>query len=152
MVSSWPSQVLAEWNARYKQKFGHIFIICASGRSTVELLAELKRRCSNRPIVEIEIAAAGQMKVTELRLANLFSTKARATSTGVLYPTVDTQKAGDRVSIIGARITADSEAVAGKPSRVPAQNRPPITTHVLDTAKESPAAGIEVNLEMWKGT
>ncbi|GLT89302.1 hypothetical protein SLE2022_072900 [Rubroshorea leprosula] len=117
MVSSWPSQELAEWNARYKQKFGHIFIICASGRSTVEILAESKRRCSNRPIVEIEIAAAGQMKVTELRLANLFSTKARATSTGGLYPTVDTQKAGeDRVSTIGARITADSEAVAGKPS------------------------------------
>ena len=35
-------QELSEWNARYRQKFGFIFIICASGRSTDEILAELK--------------------------------------------------------------------------------------------------------------
>lgn len=44
-------------------------------------------------MVEIEIAAAEQMKVKELLLANLFSSKAKATSTGGLYLTVDTQKA-----------------------------------------------------------
>ena len=38
--STWPVQELSEWNARYRQKFG--FIICASGRSTDEILAELK--------------------------------------------------------------------------------------------------------------
>lgn len=35
-------QQLAEWNARYYQKFGFVFLICASGRSTEEILAELK--------------------------------------------------------------------------------------------------------------
>uniref|UniRef100_A0A2N9I1E7 2-oxo-4-hydroxy-4-carboxy-5-ureidoimidazoline decarboxylase n=1 Tax=Fagus sylvatica TaxID=28930 RepID=A0A2N9I1E7_FAGSY len=35
-------QELSEWNARYREKFGFIFIICASGRSTDEILAELK--------------------------------------------------------------------------------------------------------------
>ena len=53
----------------------------------------------------------------------------------------------DRVSIIGAHLTAPSESSAGKTHRT----RPPITTHVLDIARGSPAAGIEVRLEMWKG-
>ncbi|GLT66062.1 hypothetical protein SLA2020_384550 [Shorea laevis] len=145
-------QELAEWNARYRQKFGHIFIICASGRSTDEILAELKKRYSNRPIIELQIAATEQMKVTELRLAKLFSTKAEAASKGDSYPTVDTKKAEeDRGSVIGAHITAASEALAGKPPQVPSRTRPPITTHVLDVARGYPAAGIEVNLEMWNG-
>lgn len=38
-------QELLEWNAQYRQKFGFVFIICASGRSTSEILAELKVRC-----------------------------------------------------------------------------------------------------------
>ncbi|KAA8520364.1 hypothetical protein F0562_014620 [Nyssa sinensis] len=74
-------QELSDWNAQYRQKFGFVFLICASGRSTPEILAELKRRYTNRPIVEFEIAAQEQMKVTELRLAKLFSTKAKAPST-----------------------------------------------------------------------
>lgn len=35
-------QELSEWNARYRQKFGFVFLICASGRSSDEILAELK--------------------------------------------------------------------------------------------------------------
>lgn len=35
-------QELADWNARYLQKFGFIFLICASGRTTAQILAELK--------------------------------------------------------------------------------------------------------------
>ena len=35
---------LARWNALYERRFGHIFIVCASGRSGDEMLADLKRR------------------------------------------------------------------------------------------------------------
>ena len=35
-------QELAEWNARYREKFGFVFMICASGRTAPEVLAELK--------------------------------------------------------------------------------------------------------------
>ena len=35
-------QELSEWNARYWKKFGFIFLICASGRTASEILAELK--------------------------------------------------------------------------------------------------------------
>ncbi|KAL5724346.1 hypothetical protein ACHQM5_007618 [Ranunculus cassubicifolius] len=133
-------QELYEWNARYRQKFGFVFLICASGRTTPEILAELKRRYSNRPIVEFEIAAQEQMKITEIRLTKLFALKS------TIIPTItkdDTSnlatKAGDRVSVIGAHLTATSES----------RTRPPITTHVLDVSRGSPAAGIEVRLERW---
>ena len=56
-----------------------------------------------------------------------------------------------RVSIIGAHLTAASEASAGKTLQISPRTRPPITTHVLDIAHGSPAAAIEVRLEMWKG-
>lgn len=45
------------------------------------------------------------------------------------------------MTIIGGHLTP-----AGKPSP---RTRPPITTHVLDTARGCPAAGIEVRLEVW---
>lgn len=35
-------QELHEWNNRYKEKFGFIFMICATGRTTPQILAELK--------------------------------------------------------------------------------------------------------------
>ncbi|AED97019.1 transthyretin-like protein [Arabidopsis thaliana] len=73
-------QELAEWNVLYKKKFGFIFIICASGRTHAEMLHALKERYENRPIVELEIAAMEQMKITELRMAKLFSDKAKVIS------------------------------------------------------------------------
>uniref|UniRef100_A0A7N2R2R4 Transthyretin/hydroxyisourate hydrolase domain-containing protein n=1 Tax=Quercus lobata TaxID=97700 RepID=A0A7N2R2R4_QUELO len=146
-------QELSEWNARYRQKFGFIFIICASGRSTDGILAELKNRYSNRPIVEFEIAAQEQMKVTELRLKKLFTGKAKVSSTSDQYPAVFAKKVEeDRVSIIGGHLTANSENTAGRTSEVRTRTRPPITTHVLDVSRGSPAAGIEVCLEKWEGT
>ncbi|XP_024022214.1 uric acid degradation bifunctional protein TTL isoform X2 [Morus notabilis] len=144
-------QELDEWNARYKEKFGFIFLICASGRSTDEILAELKKRYPNRPIVEFEIAAGEQMKVTELRLAKLFSTKTNDSSTGNPYPEAVSKKAEDRMSIIGGHLTAASESSIRKTYQSPTQTRPPITTHVLDVSRGSPGVGIEVQLEVWKG-
>ncbi|XP_062097708.1 uric acid degradation bifunctional protein TTL isoform X2 [Humulus lupulus] len=132
-------QELYEWNARYREKFGFVFLICASGRSTDEILDELKKRYPNRPIIEFEIAAEEQMKITELRLAKLFSTKAKVSSTGDQFPETASKKAED--------------ASVGKTSASPnpTRTRPPITTHVLDVSRGSPGAGIEVHLEIWKG-
>jgi 5-hydroxyisourate hydrolase/2-oxo-4-hydroxy-4-carboxy-5-ureidoimidazoline decarboxylase len=122
------AQELAEWNARYRDKFGFVFMICASGRTAPEVLAELKRRYANRPIVELEGAAQEELKITELRLAKLFSSEAAAPTTS----------AEGHIS--------QPDKAAGSSNRT----RPPITTHVLDTALGSPASGIEVHLEMWK--
>uniref|UniRef100_A0A2P2IPE1 Uncharacterized protein n=1 Tax=Rhizophora mucronata TaxID=61149 RepID=A0A2P2IPE1_RHIMU len=145
-------QELSEWNARYKQKFGFIFIICASGRSTAEILAELKKRYSNRPIVEFEIAAQEQMKVTELRLEKLFSSKIKIAATDGQSSTAAAKKAEeDRMTIIGGHLTAAPNSSSEKTSQLPSRTRPPITTHVLDVSKGCPAAGVEILLEIWKG-
>ncbi|CAD5170782.1 unnamed protein product [Musa acuminata subsp. malaccensis] len=72
----WFDKELVEWNFRYREKFGFVFLICASGRGTTEILAELKKRYLNRPIVELEIAAQEEMKIIELRLARLFNSDA----------------------------------------------------------------------------
>ena len=61
-------QALAEGNADFEQKFGHIFIVCASGKSAAEMLALLQARLNNPPESELAIAAAEQLKITRLRL------------------------------------------------------------------------------------
>lgn len=33
---------LAEWNHKYEERFGHVFLICASGKSCLEVLTALK--------------------------------------------------------------------------------------------------------------
>lgn len=38
------SQELAEWNRKYADKHGHIFIICASGKSAEEMLVAIRAR------------------------------------------------------------------------------------------------------------
>jgi OHCU decarboxylase len=62
---------LAELNQKYEDKFGYIFIVCASGKSSEEMLAILRRRLANNPDEELRIAAAEQAKITKLRLTKL---------------------------------------------------------------------------------
>ncbi len=62
---------LADGNERYQAKFGYIFIVCATGRSAIEMLAMLRERLKNDPATEIQIAAVEQAKITELRLLQL---------------------------------------------------------------------------------
>ena len=62
---------LAALNAQYERRFGYIFIVCATGKSTEEMLDILRKRLENGPDDEIRIAAAEQAKITELRLRKL---------------------------------------------------------------------------------
>ena len=62
---------LARLNRAYEEKFGFIFIVCATGKSSDEILALLEQRLPNAPEVELPIAAAEQAKITELRLRKL---------------------------------------------------------------------------------
>jgi 2-oxo-4-hydroxy-4-carboxy-5-ureidoimidazoline decarboxylase len=64
-------QRLAKLNTEYEQKFGYIFIICATGKSADEMLASLEERLPNSPEDEIKIAAGEQLKITKLRLEKL---------------------------------------------------------------------------------
>jgi len=62
---------LAEGNRAYKDKFGHIFIVCATGKSADEMLALLEARIGNHPATELPIAAEEQLKITQIRLQGL---------------------------------------------------------------------------------
>src|SRR6266540_2030703 len=63
---------LAEGNRAYEARFGHVFLVFASGRGAAELLAELRGRLGNDPETELRVAAAEQRKITRLRLERLF--------------------------------------------------------------------------------
>ena len=64
---------LADANDEYEEKFGHIFVVSAPGKSGQELLTMLQARMGNDPKDEILIAAAEQNKITKLRLKKLLA-------------------------------------------------------------------------------
>ena len=59
---------LAAKNREYEARFGHVFLIAASGRGAEEILHALRQRMKNDPYTELEVAEAEQRKITRLRL------------------------------------------------------------------------------------
>lgn len=64
---------LAEGNRAYEERFGYIFIVCATGKSADEMLALLRDRLDNDPKAELPVAAREQSKITRLRLEKLLA-------------------------------------------------------------------------------
>ena len=64
-------EVLAEGNRLYKDRFGYIFIVCATGKPAEEMLGLLHARLPNAPEEEIKIAADELNKITKIRLEKL---------------------------------------------------------------------------------
>lgn len=110
---SW-TQRMADANRAYQERFGHVFVIRASGRSQGEILAEIERRMQ---LDEAEELAETGRQLREIGLVRLRRALAE-------HPPL----------VVGA--TASSP-------------RSLVTTHVLDTARGRPAAGIPVTLEKW---
>ena len=69
-------EALADGNRAYEQRFGYIFIVCATGKSADEMLALLHARMPNPPERELKVAAEEQMKITRLRLEKLLDPSA----------------------------------------------------------------------------
>jgi 2-oxo-4-hydroxy-4-carboxy-5-ureidoimidazoline decarboxylase len=59
---------LEKANRRYEQKFGRIFIVCATGKTSTEMLAVLEARMKNDAATELREAAEQQRQITQLRL------------------------------------------------------------------------------------
>ena len=66
-------RALAEKNDAYFEKFGFIFIVCATGKSAEQMLAILTTRLANDRATEIHNAASEQLKITQLRLDKLLA-------------------------------------------------------------------------------
>ena len=62
---------LAALNVDYQERFGYIFIVCATGKSSGEMLALLEARLSNDAPAELAVAAGEQRQITALRLRKL---------------------------------------------------------------------------------
>jgi 2-oxo-4-hydroxy-4-carboxy-5-ureidoimidazoline decarboxylase len=62
---------LAKSNRAYEEKYGFIFVVCATGKSAREMLALLKDRLKNDRQQELEIASEEQRKIFHLRLEKL---------------------------------------------------------------------------------
>lgn len=60
-------------NDGYESRFGHRFIVCATGLSADEMLSHLRARMSGDPTGELAIAASEQARITELRLHKLLT-------------------------------------------------------------------------------
>ena len=66
---------LARSNCAYFEKFGYIFIVCATGKSADEMLALLDQRLQNGDAAELPVAAEQQRLIMRLRLEKLFVDK-----------------------------------------------------------------------------
>lgn len=62
---------LARGNQQYEERFGFIFIVCATGKTALEMCELLEARLANTRAEELRIAAEEQRKITQLRLENL---------------------------------------------------------------------------------
>jgi 5-hydroxyisourate hydrolase/2-oxo-4-hydroxy-4-carboxy-5-ureidoimidazoline decarboxylase len=120
-------------NVKYEQKFGRIFIICATGVSAEFVLANVKDRMENSPWAEMMVAAREQMKITELRLKKLNLSFGDGNGKA-------SSSMKKRVKVLNEQTVISSSAANSE------KKKSPITTHVLDTALGKPAEGIKVTL------
>ncbi|WP_054815525.1 2-oxo-4-hydroxy-4-carboxy-5-ureidoimidazoline decarboxylase [Nocardia arizonensis] len=63
---------LAEGNAAYERRFGHIYLVCASDRSGAELLELLTTRLGNDPETERRIVRTELGRINRIRLRRMF--------------------------------------------------------------------------------
>lgn len=67
---------VADLNRHYEQRFGYIFIICATGRTADEMVQALETRLSHTPEEELPIAVSEQAKIIRVRLDKLLQANA----------------------------------------------------------------------------
>jgi 2-oxo-4-hydroxy-4-carboxy-5-ureidoimidazoline decarboxylase len=63
---------LADGNRAYEERFGHVYLVCATGRSAQELLDILRARLGNDPATERTVALGELAAINRLRIARLF--------------------------------------------------------------------------------
>jgi 2-oxo-4-hydroxy-4-carboxy-5-ureidoimidazoline decarboxylase len=67
---------LAAANAAYEGRFGHIYLVCASGRTAAELLAVLRERLDNDDETEWQVVRTEIAKINQIRLRTLLAGRA----------------------------------------------------------------------------
>ncbi|MEV7084745.1 2-oxo-4-hydroxy-4-carboxy-5-ureidoimidazoline decarboxylase [Streptomyces sp. NPDC093085] len=110
---------MAELNAAYEERFGHVFLICATGATAEEMRDALLTRLGHPPDREREVARTELGKINRIRLAGLLA------------------EGGEYGE--GAEYAEDPAA---------AESFCTVSTHILDTSAGRPAAGVAVTLSV----
>jgi 2-oxo-4-hydroxy-4-carboxy-5-ureidoimidazoline decarboxylase len=66
-------QAIAELNAAYEKRFGHIYLVCATGRTAAELLALLQARLSHDDAAEWRTVRSELQQINRIRLGQLLA-------------------------------------------------------------------------------
>ena len=114
-------RALSVANAAYEQRYGHIYLVCASGRSGRELLELLLERLRNDRATEWRVVAGELAKINQIRLRKL-----------IVAPPPPEPARQEAQQVAEAH-----EGAAGSG----------LSTHVLDSVKGEPAGGVVVRLE-----
>ncbi|WP_328525158.1 2-oxo-4-hydroxy-4-carboxy-5-ureidoimidazoline decarboxylase [Kribbella sp. NBC_00359] len=64
-------EALAEGNREYEQRFGRVFLICATGLSAEQMLTSLRRRLTHDDATEVAVVREELRKIALLRLAKV---------------------------------------------------------------------------------
>lgn len=64
---------LAAGNRAYEERFGHVYLVCASGRSAEDLLATLHARLGNDASTERAVALAELAAINRIRLRQMMT-------------------------------------------------------------------------------
>jgi 2-oxo-4-hydroxy-4-carboxy-5-ureidoimidazoline decarboxylase len=66
-------QAIAELNAAYEERFGHIYLVCATGRTAAELLALLQARLGHDGAAEWRTVRSELQQINRIRLRKLLA-------------------------------------------------------------------------------
>jgi 2-oxo-4-hydroxy-4-carboxy-5-ureidoimidazoline decarboxylase len=64
-------EAMADGNRAYEERFGHVYLVCATGRSAQDLLATLEARLANDPATERAVALGELAAINRIRIARL---------------------------------------------------------------------------------
>ena len=66
-------QAIADLNAAYEERFGHIYLVCATGRTAAELLALLRARLAHDDATEWRTVRSELAQINRIRLRKLLA-------------------------------------------------------------------------------
>ncbi len=101
---------LVAGNRAYEERFGHVFLICATGLDAEDMLADLQQRLDHDDATEREVVRTELIEITALRLEKLFAVQFRP-------PGAELNRSSDRnPATAGDPATASRPATASAPA------------------------------------
>ncbi|MFF9061286.1 2-oxo-4-hydroxy-4-carboxy-5-ureidoimidazoline decarboxylase [Streptomyces sp. NPDC014882] len=125
---------MLELNLAYQERFGHVFLICATGRTGEQMRDAVRERLGNTPEREREIVRAELGRINRIRLARLVE---------------DDQDHRDHRD--GRDDRGDTSDTMSTSVNTRTGTTASVSTHVLDTSTGRPAEGVAVHLSARPG-